>query len=73
MMLLVNGLNNMELRFYPINNNNLYALNLKLHVTELLALHYDSKKAFEDQLLELIKEATLNVAEELKDQKLAND
>lgn len=62
----------MELRFYPINDGNLYALALKLHATELLALHYDSKQLLEKQLIDAIKDASFNVAEEMKQKKMQN-
>ena len=59
----------MEIRTYPINDYNLYACNLKLHISEILALHYDSEALFEKQLIQKIKEQTAEVAERIKNQK----
>lgn len=60
----------MELRTYPINTDQLHAVNIKLHVTELLALHYDAKDLFALELVKRIKEATLAEAEKIKERKM---
>jgi len=60
----------MELRTYTINTDQLYAVNLKLHVTELLALHYDSKELLSTELINQIKKATQDIAETLKERKM---
>lgn len=71
MMWFLHGLqNNMEIKFYPINENQLYAVNLKLHVTELMALHYDKLELLRDALIEKILNISKEEAEKLLEKKL---
>lgn len=60
----------MELRTYPINTDQLYAVNIKLHVSELLALHFDTKDLFALDLITKIKEATASEALKIKERKM---
>lgn len=60
----------MELRTYPINTDQLYAVNIKLHVSELLALHYDAKDLLALDLIAKIKEATATEALKIKERKM---
>jgi hypothetical protein len=64
----------MEIKFYPINEEQLYAVNLKLHVTELMALHYDNLELFKKVLVErIIKESTAEAEKILKKKLPEND
>lgn len=60
----------MEIKFYPINDEQLYAVNLKLHVTELMALHYDNLELFKKALVERILKESASEAEKLLNKKL---
>ena len=60
----------MELRTYPINTDQLYAVNIKLHVSELLALHFDAKDLFTLDLVTKIKESTAAEALKIKERKM---
>lgn len=63
----------MEIKFYPINDNQLYAINLKLHVTELLALHYDTLELFKKALIDRILDVSAAEAEKLLERKITKD
>lgn len=60
----------MEIKFYPINDEQLYAVNLKLHVTELMALHYDNLELFKKVLVERILKESTAEAEKLLNKKI---
>lgn len=60
----------MEIRFYPLNEKESFAINLRLHATELLALHYDKKEIFKNAFLEKIIKETQNEAEKLLERKI---
>ena len=62
----------MELRSYPITEGQLYACNIKLHATEILALHYDAKNALATEIIDRLKEATLTEASRMKKLKEEN-
>ena len=64
----------MEIKFYPINDEQLYAVNLKLHVTELMALHYDKLELLKKVLVErILKESTAEAEKLLKKRIPEND
>jgi hypothetical protein len=56
----------MEIRYYPINEGQLYACNIKLHATEIQALHFDSKKLMEAEIIKQLKNLTEPEAQKLK-------
>lgn len=62
----------MELRFFPITEQQQYAINLKLHATEILALHNDKAELLKTKIIEKILEASKEEALVLYNKKIQN-